>query len=779
MKKIAVPFIVYFFLLFIYTGLAQDSPFKSMDSAAVRQGWLIKDIQSLGGRSGIAYTAEELFRTDDGDNWRDLVVPLTLGETISSVLFLDEKKGLVVLANSNSGSLILAETADGGITWSRITLELENLAEMEGIPDSASLTQSGHGNLKLAVRVPTSSNFEGFLIYYSVDNGRTWTFRTRTVELASDEDASAVRASGNWTLVSDGQCYGFKTGCVQETRLYISGNDATPPQVKELLRTEIERAKQLTTPMFALPPGGSTRISLQRGFDKCQAGSIAQLQTWWSTSHFYDMNIYMSGRARACPNQPFTNNPAWIDQVSSMGWGLIPTIVGYQSPCTVSSTPHRHSSDPVIAEQQGRGEADIAVTDAVSIGLTAGSVLYYDMERYDETAQTPGCRTATTAFLKGWTDRIHELGYISGTYGSPTNAVNDWIGIPGSSRMDAVWLARWDNVMSVWTYNAPSPVVPTNVWSNHQRIKQWQAPHNETWGGVTFNIDGNIADGPVAGIAVPKNTNADFDGDGKTDIGIFRPDTGDWIVLLSFNSTYSTVRWGTGTDVIVPGDYDGDGKTDHAVWRPSDGVWHILPKGGIYTTRIWGAAGDIPVPADFNGDGKTDIAVFRPSTGFWYILNSDSRNTYTIISWGAADDKPIHADYDGDGKTDIGVYRPSTGGWHILRSSDSNYFTATWGSGTDRPVQGDYDGDNKADIAVFRDGTWFLLQSTEGFAVHIWGVAGDTRTTGDFDGDGRSDITVYRPSNGTWYVRGSQAGFISVTWGNATDVPITNAYLTQ
>ena len=34
--------------------------------------------------------------------------------------------------------------------------------------------------------------------------------------------------------------------------------------------------------------------------------------------------------------------------------------------------------------------------------------------------------------------------------------------------------------------------------------------------------------------------------------------------------------WGISGDVPVPGDYDGDGKTDMAVWRPSLGVWFIV-----------------------------------------------------------------------------------------------------------------------------------------------------------------------------------------------------------
>jgi hypothetical protein len=350
------------------------------------------------------------------------------------------------------------------------------------------------------------------------------------------------------------------------------------------------------------------------------------MQIWWNTSPFYDSNIYISGRNRGCAQPQLS--AAWVSQVSAMGWGLIPTIVGYQAPCSVSTNAAKHSSDPAVAETQGRGEADIAIADANALGLTQGTVLYYDMERYDETSATPGCRNSVKAFLKGWTDRVKEQGYISGVYGSPTNAVADWISIPEPSRMHAVWLARWDNIPSVWTYASPSPAVPTNVWSNHQRIKQWQAPHNETWGGVTFNIDGNISDGPVAGVAIAKNKNADFDGDGKTDVSVFRPDSGIWYILNSSNSSLSGVTFGSGTDVLAPGDYDGDGKTDTAVFRPSEGAWYMLTKAGFFSARSFGTSGDIPVPADFNGDGKTDIAVFRPSNGTWYIANSDSPRNF-------------------------------------------------------------------------------------------------------------------------------------------------------
>ena len=764
-------------LLIVAAVSAQDSLFSRTEFiSGPPQSAEIKSIQTFDNRWGLAYTTDSIFQTSDGgQTWNELMMETGTRETISSVIFTDRTDGYAIV--SDNDRVYFFRTRDGGATWVRNEIALDDLKNYDANPASGNLRVDG-GQMILEFAVETSSNFSGRVTYGSTD-GIAWAFVGRRIELArSDAGVEEIR-SNNWTLRTEGTCAGFKSGCVQETKLLTDGADITPPKIAELAHLEKEKARSEATPMFALPPGGTTRISLNRGFDQCTAGNTTLMGIWWNNSPHYDTNIYMSGRNRACPNQPFTNNPAWIDVVTTQGWGLIPTVVGYQSPCTASTTTAKLSYDVATAEQQGRGEADIAVADANSIGLTAGSVLYYDMERYDPpNPDTLGCAAATLAFLKGWTERIHELGYISGVYGSPFNANPGWASMPAASRMDAIWMARWDNVMSVWTY-VSFPTFPTNVWNNHQRIKQWQAPHNETWGGVTFNIDGNISDAPVAGIAVAKNRTADFDGDRRTDISVFRPDTGVWYVQKSNGSGYIITQFGLGTDILTPGDFDGDGKTDEAVFRPSDGTWHTLTKAGVYTARQFGTTGDIPTAADFNGDGKTDIAVFRPSTGVWYIANSDSLGTYTIKQFGLDGDKPVQADYDGDGKADIAVWRPSNGVWYVSRSSDDGFVAVAFGISTDRPAQGDYDGDGKTDFAVLRDGVWYLLQSTAGFAQFQFGLAGDLPVTGDFDGDGKDDAAVFRPSNGVWYLLQSTSGFFSQQFGVTGDKPIPTAYLPQ
>lgn len=274
---------------------------------------------------------------------------------------------------------------------------------------------------------------------------------------------------------------------------------------------------------------------------------------------------------------------------------------------------------------------------------------------------------------------------------------------------------------------------------------------------------------------------ADFDGDGKTDISVWRPTDGNWHILKSMDAAPTTQNWGLNGDKPVPGDYDGDGKSDVAVFRPSDGNWHIFRSSdGSFVSQSWGLSQDKPVAADYDGDGKTDLAVFRPSDGNWYIFRS-SDGSFTAQNWGTSEDRPAPGDYDGDGKADLAVFRPSTSTWYVLRSSDNAMSAQSWGLSSDKPVAADYDGDGKTDLAVFRPSTsaWHILRSSDGAATaQQWGLSTDRPAPGDYDGDGKTDVAIFRASNGTFYILKSTDGAMQAAqWGTNGDLPAPSAYV--
>jgi Divergent InlB B-repeat domain len=189
---------------------------------------------------------------------------------------------------------------------------------------------------------------------------------------------------------------------------------------------------------------------------------------------------------------------------------------------------------------------------------------------------------------------------------------------------------------------------------------QWllDANGNGIWDGCETDICsqsfGQAIDVPVVG----RWARADEDR-----MGVFRPAEKKWHLDLNGNETLDRCRkdqcprfniYQNG-DVPIVGDWTGSGKTQLGLFRPSSGQWFLNRN----PNRAWngckkdtcigsfGISGDLPVAGDWSGTGTTKIGVFRPSSGEWFLdLNGNglwdgpTLDLY-VPEYGSAGDIPI------------------------------------------------------------------------------------------------------------------------------------------
>jgi uncharacterized protein YraI len=245
-------------------------------------------------------------------------------------------------------------------------------------------------------------------------------------------------------------------------------------------------------------PGGAsaTRYS-GLAFDTCTAPPLSAIRAW-NASPYRAVGVYIGGVNRTCAQPQLT--ASWVASVAALKWRLLPIYKGLQPPCGGKPTDAKISSVAATARSQGTAAAADAIAKARALGMQPGSAFYNDIEHYTQTDST--CRTAVLSYVSAWTKELHRLGYVSGVYMNLNLGAKQLSDVYTSTvyaRPDALWIARFDGVDSLkgWTGIADSK------WAVHQRGKQFRGSHNETYGGVTLNIDTNRLDTPVATLAYP------------------------------------------------------------------------------------------------------------------------------------------------------------------------------------------------------------------------------------------------------------------------------------
>ena len=237
-------------------------------------------------------------------------------------------------------------------------------------------------------------------------------------------------------------------------------------------------------PVTAATPG---EVFTGLGFDACSAPSTAALSAW-NASPFRAVGIYIGGANMACSQSNLS--ASWVSSESALGWHMIPTYVGLQSPTSGCGCA---TISPAAAGPEGTAAAQDAVAQAQALGLGSGNPIYFDMENY---TRTSSATAAVLTFLQAWTTELHDAGYLSGVYSSADSGITDLVAQDDGSgyiEPDDIWVADWNGQQSTVDGH-----VPSTDWATDQRVHQFEGGHTDNYGGTSINIDGDYLDGATA-----------------------------------------------------------------------------------------------------------------------------------------------------------------------------------------------------------------------------------------------------------------------------------------
>jgi photosystem II stability/assembly factor-like uncharacterized protein len=511
----------------------------------VWMGWLDSRTGWISARwsSGVNFSLGTLWRTEDGGaTW--LSTSLPLGE---AVYFVDPQNGW--LAGGPAGDQLFY-TDDAGSTWTASqSFAGENSTVSIVTPRFSDFT---HGLLPAFRKMDDLTHLE----IYTTHDGKKWELSRsdeaqpsldaiplawlnaqtmfvingnellQVTELGSTQLAAGpileavqeldmVSDTYGWAKWEDGSCAknAEMTTCSSTTKLLrtVDGGKTWNALPLPLVQSD-KIARTFVTENPSAQPGlaelSNTETVTGQGFDKCEVPTISQLQTWKTNSPYIAVNLY-GGSCRGCANTVLSEG--YVSSISQQGWKFIPTWVGPQAPSYGGTCANRFSLNTTTAYDQGVAEANSAISYFSALGFE-GSVIYYDLEMTSNDE-----RTAAQSFINGWVYQLNARGWKAGVYGAAyASHLSDFDSI--ANKPDVIWPAAWYHNSGQGYYDPNATVwvnqsyFPNTLWPTHQRIRQYEGDHNETYASVTLNIDSNAMDGVVAvfsggGTTIPSGFN--------------------------------------------------------------------------------------------------------------------------------------------------------------------------------------------------------------------------------------------------------------------------------
>ncbi|MFJ5779119.1 glycoside hydrolase domain-containing protein [Streptomyces sp. NPDC093094] len=378
-------------------------------------------------------------------------------------------------------------------------------------------------------------------------------------------------------------------------------------------------------------PAGTTATRYSGlAFDACTAQPLNSIKAW-NASPYRAVGVYVSGANRTCRQPELT--PAWVASVSQLKWRLLPIHKGLQPPCGARPTDTKISRTLTTARAQGTAAAAEAVKAAKALGMLPGSALYNDIEHYSQT--DTGCRAAVLTYLSAWTKELHRVGWVSGVYMNLNLGAKQLSDVHNSTayaRPDALWIARYDGIDSLkgWANIADSK------WARHQRAKQFRGSHDETYGGVTINIDTNRLDTPVATVAHPYKVTSTTPLNARTGPGTGYPVAGTHAPGATVRVVCQTPGTKVGTTSVWNRLTTGHYVTDHYVSTPS-GTGYSAPLPRCAHPYQVTAAGGLTERSG-PGNGYTAVGTLPGGALAWVTCQRPGGRVGTTSVWNRLDD---------------------------------------------------------------------------------------------------------------------------------------------